>query len=130
MFVDSSALVAMIAGEVDGQTLARRLEEADFPLTSSVVVFETVLALARIRRAPVSEMLMVVLDYLERAGVETMPVTGDAHVVALGAHSLYGKGTGHPAQLNMGDCFSYALAKKAGVPLLYKGDDFAQTDLA
>jgi ribonuclease VapC len=46
------------------------------------------------------------------------------------ARDRYGKGTGHPARLNLGDCVSYAMAKKAGVPLLYKGNDFAQTDLA
>ncbi len=45
-------------------------------------------------------------------------------------HQRYGKGLGHPARLNMGDCFSYALAKKSGDPLLYKGDDFSHTDLA
>ena len=53
--------------------------------------------------------------------------TGD---LALEAHLRFGKGSGHPARLNMGDCFAYAMAKQHGVPLLYKGDGFAQTDVA
>lgn len=130
MFVDSSALVAMTSGEPDGEALSDRLQSAESPITSSLAIFETVLALARIRRLPVSEALMLVLDFLERANVGVRPIAGDAHVVALGAHATFGKGTGHPAQLNLGDCFSYGLAKQAGVALLYKGDDFAQTDLA
>ena len=50
--------------------------------------------------------------------------------LALGAFDRFGKGSGHPARLNLGDCFAYAMAKQHGVPLLYKGDDFSQTDLA
>jgi len=130
MFIDSSALVAMVASEVDGEQLAARLEEAYEPFTSPIVIFETVLALARIHRAPVAQTTFIVLEFLERTGIELADVHADTHLVALTAHERFGKGTGHRAQLNMGDCFSYAMAKKAGVPILYKGDDFAHTDLA
>jgi len=82
------------------------------------------------RRAAVGEMMLLVLQFLEQAGISLVDVRADAHLIALSAHERFGKGTGHPAQLNMGDCFSYAVAKTAGVPLLYKGRDFAQTDLA
>jgi ribonuclease VapC len=64
------------------------------------------------------------------ANVETVPITREIGDLALQAFEKYGKGRGHKAQLNMGDCFAYACAKSLGVPLLYKGDDFAKTDLA
>lgn len=127
--VDSSALVAVLAPEEDGERLAARFQEQATLSTSSLIVFETVLALCRIRRAPVKHMTFVVNEFLVRAGVEIEPIGADLYLTALQAHELYGKGSGHPARLNMGDCFSYAMAKRAGVPLLYKGEDFAQTDL-
>lgn len=130
MFVDSSALVAMIASEDDGEALADRLKLARRPVTSPIVVFETALALSRIFRASPDEMTLNVIEFLEEAGVDVIEVRADAHLIALKAQQNFGKGTGHGAQLNMGDCFSYAVAKAAGIPLLYKGNDFAQTDLS
>lgn len=129
-FIDSSSLVAMIAPEEDGETYAKRLDGSHGNATSAIVVHEAVLALMKVRSISVSEALMIVLDHLKRARVELMPIGQDAHILALNAHMRYGKGTGHPAQLNMGDCFSYALAKANGLSLLYKGNDFAQTDMA
>lgn len=73
---------------------------------------------------------MLVLEHLQRAGVELMPIGVDAHVEALSPHARYGKATGHQAQLNLGDCFSYAMAKALNLKILYKGNDFAQTDMA
>ena len=61
--------------------------------------------------------------------LRVIDVDGNQIVIAREAHLRYGKGLGHPAQLNFGDCFSYALAKSLDVPLLYKGDDFAKTDI-
>lgn len=129
-FVDSSALVAMLAPEEDGETYSQALDSSHGNAATAVVVYETVLALARLRSMAIAEAMMVVLEYLQRAGVELMPIDADAHVTALGAHGRYGKGTGHPAQLNMGDCFSYAVAKAHNLEILYKGNDFAQTDMA
>lgn len=129
MFVDSSALVAMIASEDEGEMLAERLKLARRPVTSPIVVFETALALARIYRASIDEMTLNVIEFLEEAGVDVIEIRADAHLIALKAHQQFGKGTGHRAQLNMGDCFSYAVAKSAGAALLYKGNDFAHTDL-
>jgi ribonuclease VapC len=129
-FVDSSALVAILAPEADGETYANRIDEKDMPTTSSLAIFETVLALARIRYVPVAEAMLLVLEFLERGDVGVTPIGEDAHILAVGAHARFGKGTGHPARLNMGDCFSYALAKQTRAELLYKGDDFAHTDLA
>lgn len=66
---------------------------------------------------------------LEIYNVELVPVELRRLSLARDAHARFGKGTGHPVQLNFGDCFSYALARDLGVPLLFKGDDFAATDL-
>lgn len=130
MFVDSSALVAMLGSENDAEGLAHLLSNANRPTTSPVALFETVVALRRKFEIPIGEALRDTLGFLAQADVEIEEIKSDSHLFALAAHERYGKGTGHPAQLNMGDCFSYALAKRAGVQLLYKGEDFAQTDLA
>lgn len=66
---------------------------------------------------------------LEAANIRVVPVDPDDAIRALDAFDRYGKGTGHPAGLNMGDCFAYAIAKRHNTLLLYKGNDFAQTDL-
>lgn len=67
---------------------------------------------------------------LAALAIDLVPVTAAHLELAREAHARFGKGTGHPAGLNMGDCFAYALARERGAPLLYKGGDFAQTDLA
>jgi ribonuclease VapC len=130
MFVDASALVAMLAPEDDGALFASRLDSSRSATTSPLAVFETVLALRRLREVASAEVLQVVLAFLDRSKVEVVGMEPGLYLPALRAHDLYGKGSGHPARLNIGDCFSYAMAKHAGVPLLYKGEDFAQTDLA
>ena len=68
-------------------------------------------------------------ELLREAGVIIEPVTERQATIARQAYRDYGKGSGHPASLNFGDCFSYALAKDLGEPLLYKGDDFGHTDI-
>jgi ribonuclease VapC len=128
--VDSSALVAILAPEPDGEEFADIVQETAANFTSSIVIFETVTALCRIRKSPVAPMLFVVHEFLTRAGIKIQPVDADLHGGALMAFERYGKPSYHPARLNLGDCFSYAMAKKAGVPILYKGNDFAQTDMA
>lgn len=129
MFVDSSAFVAMMTGEGDAEQLTARLEQARKPVTSSIVAFETVLALSRIYGIPKELAQVLFLEFVKAAGVEMVSIGPEMHLLALNAHELYGKGTGHPAQLNMGDCFSYAMAKSTSGELLYKGSDFRHTDL-
>lgn len=128
--LDSSLLVAAIAPEADGEEAAERIQRESELITSPIAMYETVLALCRLRRAPIAEMISVVREFLARAGATIEPIEADLYLAALEAYERYGKGSGHPARLNMGDCFSYAMAKRAGIPLLYKGDDFARTDLA
>ena len=68
-------------------------------------------------------------EFLELAGIRTAPITDQEAHTALVASSCYGKGRGHPARLNLGDCFAYAVARNAGTTLLFKGDDFDKTDI-
>ena len=130
MFVDASVLVAILTEESDGSEWSRRLQEAEGLVTSPVAVFETVVSVARKDRLPIPVVASEVNLFLDRAEIDTRAISPDVGHSALAAYARYGKGQGHPARLNLGDCFAYAMAKRHGVPLLYKGDDFSQTDLA
>jgi ribonuclease VapC len=68
-------------------------------------------------------------EFISKAAIAISPVTSDQIAIARTAHQIFGKGLGHPEHLNFGDCFAYALAKSAGAPLLFKGDDFEWTDI-
>jgi ribonuclease VapC len=129
MFIDASAMIAIIVRENDGTLLAARLQQADRSSTSGIAIYEAVLAIARIRNAPVSGAAEVVNDFLREIHADIIPITAEIGQAALMAFDRYGRGR-HPAQLNMGDCFAYACARALGVPLLYKSDDFARTDIA
>lgn len=126
MVVDSSALVAMLLGEPDGANLEAALGDADDPILSAATLVEASIVMHR----RTGEQGVRNLDsLLDAAGVRTVALDGRQAVLARDAFVRYGKGR-HPAALNFGDCFPYALAKSTGRPLLFKGDDFARTDLA
>ncbi|WP_411902536.1 type II toxin-antitoxin system VapC family toxin [Methylorubrum thiocyanatum] len=129
MFVDASALIAIITEEPEGQTLAERLEAAAVPITSPVAVYEAALGIARKKQGGLKAARADIAMLLDLARIGLVPITPEDGDRALAAFERYGKGTGHPARLNMGDCFAYAVAQGHGVPLLYKGEDFALTDL-
>lgn len=129
MFVDASAIVAILTREPDADPLTNTLEAAVAPITSAVAVFEAVLAVCRKRHASVSESLDDVQALLDQAGVTTIHLTSEDARTALDAAARYGKGRGHPAQLNLGDCFAYAAARNRNAALLFKGDDFTKTDI-
>jgi ribonuclease VapC len=129
MFVDASAMVAMLAAEAGWKTLAERLNTSAARYTSSVALFETAMAMVRKRGYAVAEAEAEIADFLTEAGIVLCPLGLEEAHAALVAHEAYGKGR-HPAALNMGDCFAYACAKTLNTPLLYKGDDFSKTDLA
>ena len=129
MFVDASALIAIITEESDGEALARQLQESASPITSPLAIYEAVLGVKRKTKGDMATACRDVTFLLDAAKLRVVPVDPDDAVRALDAFDRYGKGTGHPAGLNMGDCFAYAVAKSRGVRLLYKGSDFAQTDL-
>ena len=129
MFVDASAIVAILTRESEADNLADTLEKARTPITSPIAIFEATLGVCRKRHASVEEAEQDVGEFLELAGVRIEPITDKEARTALAAFSRYGKGRGHPAQLNLGDCFAYAVAKNARTGLLFKGEDFDKTDI-
>ncbi|WP_020184438.1 type II toxin-antitoxin system VapC family toxin [Methylopila sp. 73B] len=130
VFVDASALTAILLREPEANDLSSRLVGSQQRLTSAIAIYETALAVASRKRVAVTESRSYALDLVHQTAIDVIDVTAEVGRLAIEAHARYGKGTGHPAQLNMGDCFAYACAKAHGVSLLYKGDDFAHTDLA
>ena len=129
MFVDASAMVAILTLEPGHTNFARRLDAVSRPVTSPLSLFEAALAIERGQRLGLQRARALVEHFLQRSNVETLPITAETGSLALEGFERYGKGR-NPARLNFGDCFAYAMAKQHGVPLLYTGDDFAQTDLA
>ncbi len=128
MFVDASALVAMIAGEADGEQLMERLMGEADPIWSAMTEWETVVALCRSHHYPIERARREVQDVAHAAAFRRVEIGSDESRIALEAYHRYGKGR-HEAKLNMGDCFAYACARTNNAALLYKGDDFARTDL-
>jgi len=128
IFVDASAIVALIAKEPEWLELTERLGRQALRSTSGLAVFEAALALARKGATTPQAAQKLVLTFLEEMSIEIRPISEETAILAIDAHARYGKGR-HPAGLNMGDCFAYACAKLSGAALLYKGADFDATDL-
>ena len=128
MFVDASALVAILADESDRDLHWAKLSVAANVLLSPVCLYETVVALMRIRRASLAEANEILGSISQREEVSIVPIDSTIGAAALDAFARYGKGR-HRAGLNMGDCFAYACAKVHRVPLLCKGGDFKLTDI-
>jgi ribonuclease VapC len=129
MFVDASAIVAILTREPEADALADVIENSRAAITSPIAIFEAVLGICRKRHASIEEVEHDVGEFLEVAGVRTAPITDKEAHTALAAFSRCGKGRGHPAQLNLGDCFAYAMAKNGPTVLLFKGEDFDKTDI-
>lgn len=129
LFVDASALVAMMKEEPEAARLRTVLGGDPIRLTSGLALWETVRAISRGDTDGPAAAMEEAERYCDAFGIAVVPITGTEAIEAVGAHARYGKGTGHPAKLNMGDCFAYACAKTNGAKLLYKGDDFIHTDL-
>lgn len=139
MFLDASAIVAILAREPGYEAIEGRLSSAEGPFqVSPLVTFEATMALARAKTpaglrptaALVEQARAAVAAFVTALPADEMAVTTEIGIGAVTAAATYGKVTGHPADLNFGDCFAYACAKALGTALLYKGNDFAQTDLA
>lgn len=130
MFVDASALVSILCAEPGYLAVADCLRSADEPITSAFAVFETVMALCRKRGCTVEGGEAETRRLLDEANIMLVPIAGEDARIALLAHARYGKGRGHPAQLNIGDCFAYACARIHDVPILFVGNDFSRTDIA
>jgi ribonuclease VapC len=126
MIVDSSALVAILKREPERKAFSALLEAAANVRISAATYFETCIVIDSSNEPGASHMLD---DLIEVSRIAIEPVTAEQARIARQAYRDYGKGSGHRANLNFGDCFSYALARDKREPLLYKGDDFAHTDL-
>jgi len=103
---------------------------ADEILCSAIALWATARAVAKVRTVPIPLASSEIESFVADFAIRLVPIAAAESRVAVEAYHRYGKGTGHPAKLNMGDCFAYACAKTNAATLLYKGDDFLHTDLA
>ena len=126
MIVDSSAILAVLRDEPDASVYSDALSESPSLRMSAATFVEAAIVIAGDRDAVLSRRFD---DLLARTGVVIEPFTPEQARIAREAHRDFGRGSGHPARLNFGDCFSYALAKSTGEPLLFKGNDFIHTDV-
>lgn len=142
MLLDASAIVAILARESDADQLLAKLELVTGDrFYSPISAFEAVVGLARrMTNAAKGDQVPVPPETIDRAqqavhaflaeiGAKELGIDAGARRVAIEACRKYGKLVAHPAQLNLGDCFAYATARIAGVPLLFKGHDFSRTDI-
>lgn len=129
MFIDASALVAIVAREPDHEELKRRLKGHRRRTVSAFVVYEATLALSRIGGVSLDDAQALVMEFKKIFAVAEVNIELRFAAMALDAFERYGRGQGHKAKLNMGDCFAYACAKALNAPLLFKGDDFIHTDI-
>jgi ribonuclease VapC len=125
MVIDTSAIVAIVLGEDDGEIYLDKLRRSADPRMSAANVIEAAMVVEARHGPEAGRDLQLLLD---SAKVEVEPVRPEHVHAAIAAWRRFGKGR-HPAQLNLGDCFAYALARTMGEPLLFKGDDFGQTDV-
>jgi ribonuclease VapC len=138
MFLDASVIVAILANEPDAHAHLKHIDSLKSPLYCSPLArFEASLAIARLiagdagRGAATHEAAeQIVGDFLDVLKVTDIHISGSIGRLAQEAARTYGKTVNHPAQLNFGDCFAYACAKAYRIGLLYKGNDFSETDLA
>lgn len=125
MIVDTSALIAIIRNEPEA-TSFEKLILSESSTISAVNMLEAAIVVDS-SRDPVATRQFD--EYVKLTRIIVAPVTAEQVSIARAAYRDFGKGSGHPAQLNFGDCFAYALAKQTGEPLLCKGNDFRHTDL-
>lgn len=142
MFIDASVIVAILGSEEDAGYFIAKIEgSTGTKAYSSITVFEAVIALARKETISrfgenhstppeiIGQMEIDVNDFLRVIGAKEVSIGGSTHKRALDAEKQFGRFVGHPAKLNFGDCFSYASSTELRLPLLYKGNDFSQTDI-
>jgi len=138
MFIDASAIVAILLREEGSDQIVRRIGDIKGQIyTSPIARYESTVSLARARsgqRRPTADQVEVARDavntLLAEVGAKDIHITSSIGDKAITAAMTYGKTVGHVADLNFGDCFAYACAKAYRTGLIYKGNDFANTDLA
>jgi ribonuclease VapC len=127
--VDSSAVVAIFRQEDEAAHYVECITKDNDPIISAASIVETSIVLRGLKKIPSDKAERWLDEFIEAAGIRIEPVTQEQARTARLAHRRFGKGTGHDAALNYGDCFSYALAKEMNAPLLCKGNDFPKTDI-
>jgi ribonuclease VapC len=125
MIIDTSAIIAILNDEPERRVFNEAIEKSDICLLSVAAFVEASIVMENSRGY---EGLRDFDLWLAAAGIELSPIDADQAHIARQAFRQYGKGR-HPAALNFGDCFSYALAQATGFPLLFKGEDFKKTDV-
>lgn len=125
MVIDTSALIAVLFGEPEASFFARAIADESQKLISAFNVLETGIVVEARKGEPGGRELDLLMH---RAQIEIVAMNADQAEIARAAWRKYGKGN-HPAGLNIGDCCAYALTKYSGEPLLFKGNDFSQTDI-
>jgi ribonuclease VapC len=129
MFLDASAIIAMLGNEAEGDAFADALAATPARLTSPIAVCESVAGLVKEYALSIPEARRKLAEFLAAAKVTIVPLGETELELALDAYDQFGKAR-HPARLNLGDCFAYAAAKAHGAPLLHKDDGFWLTDAA
>jgi ribonuclease VapC len=130
MFVDTSAVVAILAAEPEAVDFVAKLEAARQPISAGHVILEASMRLSSLLGLEPTVADRLVKQMLREARIAVVPITEEIAHIAVAAFERYGKGRGHQARLNFGDCLSYACAKAHDKALLFKGDDFTPTDVA
>jgi len=142
MYLDASAIIAVLTNEEDTEEIIAKIEQATAPIyCSPLTIFEATISLARKitneqfgDQSPIPAEIIDMAqrdigDFLEVLQTQEVMISDKTHRLAVKAARTFGKFVAHPARLNMGDCFVYACAKEHNLPLLFKGDDFPHTDI-
>jgi ribonuclease VapC len=126
VIIDASALLAILREEPEAPACAEAIEQADVLRVSAANFLEASIVIDA-SRDPVASRRFD--ELIKRSAMIIEPVTAEQARIGREAYRDFGRGSGHGARLNFGDCFAYALAKTTGEPLLFKGDDFRHTDV-
>ncbi len=129
MFVDTSVVVAVLAREPEAGEFASKIEHAVTAFTAGHVLLEASMRLSTMLGVSPLEAEAAIHNMFSEAGIDIVPITVEIAHEAVSAFARFGKGRRHDAQLNFGDCLSYACARHHDVPLLFKGRDFAAIDI-
>lgn len=129
MFVDTSVFVAILAQEEDAPLYISKLAASGESVTSGLVILEAAMRLSSLLGVDPVVAEASLRRVMAEAQISVVPIDGETAQRAVRAFAVYGKGRGHPAQLNLADCMSYACAQARREPLLFKGDDFSKTDI-
>ncbi len=128
MFVDASAIVAILTRESTADRLVAALNAQDYKITSPIAIWEATVRIVSKKEKSVADAMREVKTFMDIAEIREISIDPGITETSLVAFERFGKGR-NPARLNLGDCFAYACAKAHKVPLLYVGNDFALTDV-